>query len=172
MTTGQIIFYSGIGMLILTVIIGIAFWIKKPRYTPEDAVYQDADGRGTQKLRSGYPTDRLTVRRESEPLLKSDTATLHDRTERLGAEQTEPIIGTEVLAGTEVLNTQQTEKLESEVDSHPTGTIPLMEDIVSSASMGTTLPLAQKETVPLVEDGEHMVQVAEENNETESLSHD
>ena len=35
MTFGQILFYSGIGLLGLTIILTIVFIIKKPKYTPE-----------------------------------------------------------------------------------------------------------------------------------------
>lgn len=51
MTTGQLLFYGGVALLGLTVILAIIFFIADP-------------GR-TQRLRNGYPTDRVTVRRDS-----------------------------------------------------------------------------------------------------------
>ena len=59
MTPGQYLFFGGLGLLALTLIMGVIFLIKKPKYEPEGAV----GAGGTEKLHSGYPTDRLTVRR-------------------------------------------------------------------------------------------------------------
>lgn len=67
MTTGQLLFYAGIALLALTVILAVIFLIKKPVYHPENAVYTGSTGQ-TQKLRNGYPTDRLTIRREQESI--------------------------------------------------------------------------------------------------------
>ena len=64
MTTGQVIFYSGVGLLIFTIVLGVAFWLKKPQYIPGNAAYDQGADKNTRKLRSGYPTDHLTVRRE------------------------------------------------------------------------------------------------------------
>lgn len=131
MTTGHLLFYSGIALFALTVILAIIFTLKKPKYEPTSAVYTGADG-GTQKLRSGYPTDRLTIRRE--PVIpgtvlldQSPAAPIRPATERLAQE-------TEVLPATEPL-TQQTELLpdteplprqtEALPDTEPSGTAPL-----------------------------------------------
>ena len=37
MTTGHLIFYCGIGLLIFTVILAVVFWIKRPHYDPDRA---------------------------------------------------------------------------------------------------------------------------------------
>ncbi len=63
MSTGQLVFYSGVGLLGLTVVVLVIFLLKKPRYMPEGGIVGAPDGRKTQKLRSGYPTDALTIRR-------------------------------------------------------------------------------------------------------------
>lgn len=63
MTTGQLLFYAGIATLVLTVLLAVVFLVKKPRYDPESAAHS-ANTSQTQKLRNGYPTDRLTIRRE------------------------------------------------------------------------------------------------------------
>lgn len=64
MTPGSIVFYSGVGLMGLTLILGIVFFIKKPKYTPEKEVYNEQAVQATRRLRNGYPTDPLTVRRE------------------------------------------------------------------------------------------------------------
>lgn len=64
MTTGQLLFYGGAALLGLTVLLAIIFILKKPKYTPESAVYAGADPGRTGSLRNGYPTDRMTIRRE------------------------------------------------------------------------------------------------------------
>ncbi len=63
MTTGQLLFYSGVGLLALTVILAIVFAVKKVKYTPSNTSLS-SDPAQTQSLRSGYPTDPLTIRRE------------------------------------------------------------------------------------------------------------
>ena len=111
MTTGQIVFFSGVALLVLTIILAIIFFIRKPQYIPGNAIYGEAD-KSTQKLRNGYPTDRLTIRRESARSINPDTAVLSGGKAKLAAEQTEKLMGTAVLSGPE------TEKL-------PEGTAPL-----------------------------------------------
>lgn len=64
MTTGEVIFYSGLGLLGVTALLAILFWLKKPQYIPENAAYEERSP-GTQKLRNGYPTDRLTIRKDA-----------------------------------------------------------------------------------------------------------
>ena len=78
MTKGQLIFFSGVALLVLTIILAIIFIIRKPKYIPGNAIYSEID-KSTQKLRNGYPTDRLTVRRESARSINPDTAVLSDR---------------------------------------------------------------------------------------------
>ncbi|MEY8316983.1 hypothetical protein AALB19_06620 [Oscillospiraceae bacterium 50-58] len=91
MTTGQMVFYSGVGLLVLTIIVALVFLIKKPKYIPETAVYGDAVSNVTQRLRNGYPTERVTIRRETA--------------------QSQPEQGTELIAGEETELLSQTEKL-------------------------------------------------------------
>ena len=105
MTTGQLLFYGGAALLAVTVLLAIIFIIKKPKYTPESAAYTGADPGRTQSLRNGYPTDRMTVRRE--PIQQAAT-------ERIEQSQGTELLtdlqpGTEKLQETEVLNPQQTE---------------------------------------------------------------
>ena len=65
MTTGEILFYSGVGLLGLTVLLAIIFIIVKPKYEPENGVYDSGDPGRTQKLRNGYPTDQINTGREA-----------------------------------------------------------------------------------------------------------
>ena len=44
MTTGQLLFWSGAALLALTGLLAIIFAIKKPKYTPEEAVALNARG--------------------------------------------------------------------------------------------------------------------------------
>jgi len=64
MTTGQLVFFSGVVLLGLTIITAIIFIVKKPQYIPKNAAYDVADEKATQKLRNGYPTNRLTVQQK------------------------------------------------------------------------------------------------------------
>ena len=57
MTRGEIVFYAGVALLAVTVILSIIFIIKKPRFIPE-AYHGGPDE--TVRLRNAYPTDRLT----------------------------------------------------------------------------------------------------------------
>lgn len=150
MTTGQIVFYSGVTLLALTIILAIIFIIRKPKYIPGNAVYGEAD-RNTQKLHNGYPTDRLTIRRESARSINPDTAVLSGEKAKLAAEQTEKLMGTAVLPESEAeklqegtvslpdgtAKFQQIEELvgpedlpEREAESQPEGTIPLEDGTV------------------------------------------
>lgn len=63
MTTGQLIYYSGIGLAVVTVIVVILFMIFRPKYKPGAATYLGNRTRATQRLRNGYPTDKMTRRR-------------------------------------------------------------------------------------------------------------
>lgn len=63
MSTGEMIFYCGLGLLGATVLLAIVFWIAKPKYTPENVTYEGGS-QGTQRLRNGYPTDPLTIRKD------------------------------------------------------------------------------------------------------------
>ena len=121
MTTGEIIFYAGAALLVLTIILAVVFAVKKPQYKPENAAYIGADAGSTQRLRNGYPTDRLTVRAETKSELVSQTALLDERTE--------------ILPQTDVL--PQTALLE---EPTPDGTVPLSEETAPLAD--GTVPLA------------------------------
>lgn len=105
MTTGQILFYGGAALLGLTVLLAIIFIIKKPKYTPESAVYAGTDPGRTQSLRNGYPTDRMTIRRESVQQAATEKIEQAQETELL----TESQLGTELLPQTEITEPQQTE---------------------------------------------------------------
>ena len=105
MTIGHLLFYGGAALLGLTVLLAIIFIIKKPKYTPESAAYAGADPGRTQSLRNGYPTDRMTVRRE--PVQQAATERIEQSQETELLTDLQP--GTERLQETEVLDPQQTE---------------------------------------------------------------
>ncbi len=90
MTTGQLLFYGGVALLVLTVILAVIFIIAKPKYVPQTAAYGGSDPGGTQRLRNGYPTDRVTVRRESSQPSAPAAGTLKE-TELFTGELTELI---------------------------------------------------------------------------------
>lgn len=64
MTRGQLMFYGGIALLVFTVVLAIVFLIKKPVYRPESGAIRAPEDTGTQRLRNGYPTSPITVRRD------------------------------------------------------------------------------------------------------------
>ncbi len=71
MISGELIFYSGAGLLVLTVLTAIVFYVKRPQYVPENVAF---DERGsTQRFQNGYPTARLTKRWQKEPLILPET---------------------------------------------------------------------------------------------------
>lgn len=114
MTTGQLLFYGGAALLGLTVLLAIIFIIKKPKYTPETATYAGTDPGKTQKLINGYPTDRMTIRRESVQTVATEAIEQSQETELLTETLIEPLSGTERLQETEMLEPQQTEALTKE----------------------------------------------------------
>ena len=63
MTRGQMMFFSGVVLLIATITLAIIFLIKRPRYSPEQ--FTETGDRTTTRLRNGYPTDKLTKRYSS-----------------------------------------------------------------------------------------------------------
>ena len=67
MTTGTLLFYGGLALLALTVILAVIFALRPPKYTPENAAIIAPGDTQTQPLKNGYPTNRLTVRREPNP---------------------------------------------------------------------------------------------------------
>lgn len=99
MTNGQLLFYGGAALLTLTVILAIIFIIKKPKYISKSTAYDSIDTGTTQKLLNGYPTDRMTIRRDS-PQLSTLTT---EETELLPSDQTE------LISKTGTLNTEQIE---------------------------------------------------------------
>ena len=57
MSTGTIIYYSGFGLLALTILLAILFAVKKPEYIPERASAVEADD-ATLRLRRDDSTER------------------------------------------------------------------------------------------------------------------
>ena len=98
MTTGQLVFYSGILLLCLTLIIAIIFILKKPNYTPENAGYRTAK---TSQIPNSYPTERQTIRRGEQ--IKSSPPTQLEETEKMENETAAIFQGgeTEILPPTE-----------------------------------------------------------------------
>lgn len=94
MTTGQMVFYSGVGLFVLTIIVALVFLIKRPKYIPEKAVYGAAASNVTQRLRNGYPTEQVTIRRET---VSSPADRETQATELIGDEETELLSQTEKL---------------------------------------------------------------------------
>lgn len=97
MTQGQMVFLSGVILLIATIILAIIFLIKKPRYSPEK--FNGLGSGASSRFRNGYPTDRLTKRYPSESEAPVQPATLGEETARLKesselAEETERLIET------------------------------------------------------------------------------
>ena len=143
-TTGQVIFYIGVGLLIFTIVLGGDFWLKKPQYIPGNAAYDQGADKNTRKLRSGYPTDHLTVRREPEQPIMSGTAILQESTAQLEIEQGDTLPDTAVLPKAEFPQAQQTEKLR-------VGTVPLADGTIPPVHDEDTVPLYDRATPP---DGE------------------
>lgn len=142
MSTGQLVFYSGVGLLVFTIVLGIAFWLKKPQYIPENAAYEGGAEKRTRKLRSGYPTDRLTIRQESEqPIIMSGTAVLQESTAQLGTEQGDTLPDTAVLSNAEFPQEQQTEKL-------AIGTLPMVDGTAPLTHDGATAQLCDHSPTP------------------------
>jgi len=118
MTTGQLVFCSGLILLGLTIITTIIFIVKKPQYHPENAAYSGADGKSTQKLRNGYPTDRLTIRRERpvsftevKPAFKETTPLESESgTESLPVEHISGTVQLALRSGTEILPQEQVDE--------------------------------------------------------------
>lgn len=98
MTMGQIIYYIGIGLAGSTVLIAILFLIFKPKYMPESTAYLGIESDATQKLRNGYPTDKLTRRhgkssgriKPEDPTELIGTALMANRSETLSIEEDKP----------------------------------------------------------------------------------
>ncbi len=65
MTTGMLLFYGGLALLVLTIILAVVFALCPPKYIPENAAIAGPGDSQTQPLKNAYPTNRLTVRRGS-----------------------------------------------------------------------------------------------------------
>lgn len=128
MTTGQLVFYAGVGLFILTVVLAVWFWIKKPEYDPGGAAYMDGAA-ATQRLRSGYPTDRLTIRCQTAETCSLDTAALEEDHQKKSEDQTELLSETAASQGTERLSESSTERSENRTGllTSETETLPLSE---------------------------------------------
>ena len=161
MMTGQVLFFCGVVLLILTIILGVVFLIKKPQYIPGNAIYTGADEQHTQKLHSGYPTNRLTIRRESSQATVPGTVFLNDGTEQLTEAQTDVLHGTTVLQDTELLDEQRTEKLEN-------GTIPLSEETTPLQPFDKTVRL--NDTAESPDDGTVVLDSTFQTGDTEDIS--
>lgn len=101
MTTGQLVFYAGIGLLGATVLLAVIFLIVRPKYKPENAVYTGGRTDGsTQRLRNGYPTERVTVRRDGPAKAENGlsgpqtekTEILNEETDVLSDDHTTPLL--------------------------------------------------------------------------------
>lgn len=166
MTTGQIIFFCGVALLVLTIILAIVFIAKKPKYIPGNAIYSETD-KGTQKLRNGYPTDRLTVRREPAHSINPDTAVLSGGKAKLSMKQTVKLIGTAALPG------QETVKLQRETTSLSDGTAKLQqaEETAQLYVQGDTVVLSEVTEKLTEEHTEKLMGIAVlPGQETEKLS--
>lgn len=131
MTTGELVFYSGVGLLVFTLLLAVIFLIKRPQYVPEH-LSNAADGTGsTQKLRSGYPTETLTHERAS------------------GGAAPSPKLDASIWKGTEKLKSN-TVFLNDGAGAPEQGTVPLEQGTVSLEQ--GTVPLEQG-TMPLQEEG-------------------
>lgn len=108
MTTGQLVFCSGIGLLMMTIALAILFAVKKPNYNPESIAYIEL-GDHTQRLRSGYPTERLTIRREKRRTVEPSTVSENEETELLA--ETELLTDAASATETELIETAQSTTL-------------------------------------------------------------
>ncbi len=151
MTTGQLMFYAGVGLLALTAIFAVVFAMKKPKYIPENAAYIGGDT-GTQKLRSGYPTDRLTIRRESEPAVTPGTVPLNDGTKPMVRTSAEVLPTSDGQRETAKLNAQATEKLDAGTAALSPETEPLYAAENETASLDVTAEMETGETGILEQD--------------------
>lgn len=113
MTTGQMLFMAGAVLLVLTAVLAVVFLIRRPKYVPESAALEGSAG-GTRPFRSGYPTDPLTIRRDTRRGAEGRATEKLDEAEKLAG--TAVLESTEVLAATDVLDPakqpDETEKLD------------------------------------------------------------
>ena len=145
MTTGQMMFYGGVALLAVTIILAVIFMVKKPVYHPENAAAMPNDNR-TRPLRNGYPTDPLTVRRDAPAKAAEGTTPLAGDTVPLNVGTAPLAEGTTPLAGETAPLAEGTAPLASETTPLAEGTTPLAEGTTPLA--GETAPLAEG-TTPL-----------------------
>ena len=127
MTTGELVFSSGVGLLLFTLVLAVIFAIKRPRYMPEELSHEQNPPGNTQKLRSGFPTEAVTRERagKTEKIIEQGTIPLQQDTIPL-QQDTIPL-------------QQDTVPLEQDTVPLEQGTVPLEQG---------TVPLEQG-TVPL-----------------------
>ena len=127
MTTGELVFFSGVGLLLFTLVLAVIFAIKRPRYMPEELSHEQNPPGNTQKLRSGFPTEAVTRERagKTEKIIEQGTIPLQQDTIPL-QQDTIPL-------------QQDTVPLEQDTVPLEQGTVPLEQG---------TVPLEQG-TVPL-----------------------
>ena len=134
MSTGQLVFYGGAALLAVTILLAVVFLIRKPVYTPEKAVYDGAAQNRTQPFRSGYPTDPLTVRRDTPEKKAEETLPLAEETVPL-TQETPPLRDETVpLAEETVPLTEETMPLTEETVPLSADTAPLSEETVPLAA--------------------------------------
>lgn len=82
MTTGELVFFSGVGLLLFTLVLAVIFAIKRPRYMPEELSHDQNPLGNTQKLRSGFPTEAVTRERagKTEKIIEQGTVPLEQGT--------------------------------------------------------------------------------------------
>lgn len=98
---GKIIFFSGLILLAITIALAIYFGKKPLQYVPDGDIYPKANGGYTQPLRSGYPTNRLTLRRKSGKTQTKSTEVISNdnviSTMPLADNETQPLAGSETM---------------------------------------------------------------------------
>ncbi len=67
MSLGQWLFFGGLALFAVTLLMGIFFLIFRPKYRPENAAVLAPGERQTARLRNGYPTDSMTARQAQSP---------------------------------------------------------------------------------------------------------
>ena len=81
-TTGELVFFSGVGLLLFTLVLAVIFAIKRPRYVPGELSPDQSPPGSTQKLRSGFPTEAVTRERagKTDKIVGQDTIALEQGT--------------------------------------------------------------------------------------------
>ena len=141
MTTGELVFFSGVGLLLFTLVLTVIFAIKRPRYMPEELSHEQNPPGNTQKLRSGFPTEAVTRERagKTDKIVEQGTVPLQQGTIPLQQDTVPLEQGTIPLQQDTVPLEQGTVPLEQGTVPLEQGTVPLEQG---------TVPLEQG-TVPL-----------------------